>query len=55
VMARHVGYLGDLQWDFSRLVDMQIAPEFVGLIEDYLQSVLNSRQRIGDGKFRKPH
>ena len=48
VMARHVVYRGGLQWDFSRLHTMPIDPEFAGLVESYLSSVLASdAQRKG--------
>lgn len=43
VMARHVVYLGNLQWDFSKLHHMPIDPAFTRLIESYLASVLSSK------------
>ncbi len=42
VMARHVSHLGGLEWDFTELHTMQIAPEFTLLVESYLSSVLAS-------------
>lgn len=42
VMARHVTYLGNLRWDFSKLHTMPIDPKFKRLIESFLASVLNS-------------
>ncbi len=42
VMGRHVKYLGNLKWDFSRLHTMKIDPAFTRLVESYLSSVLNS-------------
>lgn len=42
VMARHVEYKGNLQWDFSRLHTMPIDPAFTRLIESFLSSVLRS-------------
>jgi hypothetical protein len=42
VLARHVKWLGDLKWDFGALHTGPIDPEFVRLIESYLQSVLSS-------------
>lgn len=42
VLARHVRWLGDLQWDWSALHDMPIPDEFQGLIHTYLTSVLES-------------
>jgi hypothetical protein len=40
VFARHVEWLGDLNWDFSAVQEMNIEPEFTRLIECYLESVL---------------
>ncbi len=42
VMARHVNYLGNLRWDFSKLHTMPIDPAFTRLVESYLESVLAS-------------
>jgi len=42
VMARHVRWLGDLQWDWTALHRMEIDPEFIGHIQDYLATVLAS-------------
>ena len=42
LIARHVRWLGGLEWDFSRLHTMPIPPEFEALIRSYLQSVLTS-------------
>ena len=42
LIARHVRWLGGLEWDFSRLHTMSIPPEFEALIRSYLQSVLTS-------------
>jgi hypothetical protein len=43
VLAKHVKWLGDLQWDWSQLHTMPIDPEFTRLIESYLKSVLASQ------------
>ena len=40
VMANHVEWQGDLAWNFDKLHTMDIAPEFVDLVESYLASVL---------------
>ena len=40
LIARHVRWLGGLEWDFSRLPTMPIPPEFESLIRSYLRSVL---------------
>ena len=42
VLARHVKWLGDLEWDFSELTTCDIEPEFTRLVEHYLKSVLDS-------------
>ena len=42
VMSRHVVHLGGLRWDFSKLHEMPIDPEFIRLVESYLSSVLSS-------------
>ena len=42
VMARHVGWRGGLEWDFSVLHTMEIPAEFTDLIRSYLRSVLES-------------
>ena len=39
VMARHVVYLGQNRWDFSRLHTVSIDPAFTRLVESYLASV----------------
>jgi len=41
VMSRHVVHLGGLRWDFSKLQEMPIDPEFIRLVESYLASVLS--------------
>ena len=40
VIARHVRYLGNMQWDFSALHSMPIEAEFEDLVHQYLESVL---------------
>src|SRR6185369_226095 len=45
VMARHVTYRGNLQWDFAKLHTMPIDPAFTRLIESYLTTVLNSKAK----------
>jgi len=40
VLARHVRWLGGLEWDFSALHTMPIPDEFSELIHSYLRSVL---------------
>jgi hypothetical protein len=42
VMARHVVYLGNNHWDFSKLHAVPIDPAFTRLIESFLASVLAS-------------
>ncbi len=43
VLAKHVRWLGDLQWDWSDLHSMEIPAEFTQLIQSYLHSVLESQ------------
>ncbi len=43
VMSRHVKYLGNLRWDFSKLHTMDIDPEFRRLVDSYLRSVYESK------------
>ena len=43
VFAEFIDYKGGLEWDFSRVLNMEPTPEFVKLIEDYLVTVLNSQ------------
>jgi hypothetical protein len=40
LFARHVRWLGDLNWDFAHLSTTAIEPDFIRLIESYLSSVL---------------
>ena len=42
ILGRHVRWQGDLEWDFDELHTGAIDPEFVRLIERYLDSVLSS-------------
>lgn len=42
VMARYVEHKGGLEWDFSRLFNGPIDPEFTRLVESFLASVLSS-------------
>ncbi|HCP99362.1 MAG TPA: hypothetical protein DIT99_01095, partial [Candidatus Latescibacteria bacterium] len=42
VFAKYVTWNGGLTWDFSRILEMDIDPEFTALIESYLEDVLNS-------------
>ncbi len=42
VFARHVRWLGGLEWDWSAVQAMEPAGDFVGLIQSYLRSVLES-------------
>lgn len=42
VFARHVTWKGGLEWDFAKVLSMEIPPEFTRLIHRYLASVLSS-------------
>lgn len=41
VMSKYVIHTGGLNWDFSKLHEMPIDPEFIRLVESYLASVLS--------------
>lgn len=43
VMARHVKWLGGVEWDFSALDKVDIPDEFTRLIRTYLKTVLESK------------
>lgn len=43
VFAKYVKYLGGNKWDFDYVNTCKIPEEFTQLIEEYLQSVLNSK------------
>ncbi|MCE9590337.1 MAG: sulfotransferase [Planctomycetes bacterium] len=45
IIGRHVTYLGNLKWDFSRLHTMPIDPAFTRRVESYLTTVLNSKAK----------
>jgi hypothetical protein len=51
VVARHVRYLGGLEWDFSALHAMPLDPEFVRLAEEYLGSVLTTKSPLKGWKL----
>lgn len=43
VFGRYVEYKGNLEWDFSRVLNMDPVPEFRELIEKFLHTVLESK------------
>lgn len=43
IFAKYVTWKGDLTWDFSKVLNMDIDPAFTELIESYLKDVLNSK------------
>ncbi len=43
VFSSYVSYKGNLEWDFSRVLDGPIDPKFKQLIENYLHTVLSSK------------
>ena len=45
VIARHVGWKGGLEWDFSQLYTMPIPDKFTTLLHRYLASVLEEHKR----------
>ncbi len=40
--AKYVNYRGGMEWDFSRVLEMDPTPRFRALIADYLHSVIDS-------------
>lgn len=48
IMAEHVQWTGDLNWDFSQLHEMEIPLNFKNLIYSYLGDVLNEHDRNPD-------
>ena len=40
VFARHVTWQGGLEWNFEKVLAMDVPAEFTALVERYLQSVL---------------
>ena len=43
VFGKYIKYLGNMKWDFSKVLSMDPDPAFVRLIESYLSSVLSSK------------
>ena len=43
VLAKYVRWEGGLNWDFSALHTMDIPPEFIDLLNEYLQPVLKKK------------
>jgi hypothetical protein len=43
VMARYVDRVGDLEWDFTRVLEADIPDEFTELVKRYLETVLASQ------------
>ena len=54
VMAKYVKWNGDLSWDFNDLHTMDIDPEFIHLVETYLQDVLPPRNRYANYGWKLP-
>lgn len=48
MMAEHVKWSGDLNWDFSKLHEMEIPQRFKRLIYSYLDGVLKEHERNPD-------
>jgi hypothetical protein len=42
VFAKYVKWNGDLSWDFSQVIDMDIPDKFIRLLNIYLATVINS-------------
>lgn len=45
LIGRHVEWDGALAWDFSRLHSTPVDPEFVSLVEQYLEDVLAAKRK----------
>jgi hypothetical protein len=43
-VARHVGWDGELAWDFTRLHSMPVEAEFEAMVEEYLRDVIEIRR-----------
>ena len=54
VMAKYVKWNGGLSWDFDDLHTMDIDPEFIHLVETYLQDVLPPRNRYENYGWKLP-
>lgn len=54
VMAKYVKWNGDLSWDFDALHTMDIDPEFIHLVDTYLQDVLPPRKRYENYGWKLP-
>lgn len=51
IMARHVRWLGGVEWDFSALQDLPIPDEFVSAVREYLAGTLASPARLRGWKL----
>ena len=51
VFAKYVDWQGALNWDFSRVLEMDVDPEFVEKVESYLADVLENRDRFRGWKL----
>ena len=45
ILSQNVIYKGDFDWDFSALHSMEIDQEFIKLVNSYLSSVLDSKEK----------
>jgi hypothetical protein len=51
IFAKYVKHKGGLEWDFSKVLSMPPVPEFKRLIEEYLVSVLDSKNKFKGWKI----
>jgi hypothetical protein len=51
VMANHIEWHGGLTWNFDKLHTMDITPEFIDLIDSYLDSVLTAKSSLKGWKI----
>ncbi len=51
VFAQYITYIGDMRWDFSQVLGMEPTREFKTLIEEYLHTVLSSKNELRGWKI----
>jgi len=51
VFGRYVKWMGELEWDFSRVHEMDIPEHFITLLERYLHSVLTHKRDLKGWKI----
>ncbi len=54
VFAQHVKWNGDLSWDFSEVLNMEIPDEFTRLLNTYLESVIDNPEAVEPKGWKIP-